>query len=160
LPKASPILSSSFRMARMNPCRYAIPQPPWRASKDVREEGQQENVMHRFSQSVSSSAALLTPAGETGAVLKTDPGLLPEWDLSDLYPSADSPALAADMEKAARDAVDFEARWKGRLGEEAAKANGGNLAEAIREYEALAELMGRIGSFAGLYYYGDTTDPK
>ncbi|PWL17361.1 oligoendopeptidase F [Falsochrobactrum shanghaiense] len=116
--------------------------------------------MHRFSQSVSSSAALLTPAGETGAVLKTDPGLLPEWDLSDLYPSADSPALAADMEKAARDAVDFEARWKGRLGEEAAKANGGNLAEAIREYEALAELMGRIGSFAGLYYYGDTTDPK
>jgi len=87
-------------------------------------------------------------------------GQLPEWNLADLYPSAESAELKADLEKAAKDAATFETRWKGKLGEEAAKTNGGNFADAIREYEALSELMGRIASFAGLYYYGDTTDPK
>lgn len=87
-------------------------------------------------------------------------GQLPEWNLADLYPSAESAELKADLEKAAKDAATFETRWKGKLGEEAAKTNGGNFADAIKEYEALSELMGRIASFAGLYYYGDTTDPK
>ncbi len=91
---------------------------------------------------------------------KHDLGNLPEWNLADLYPAPDSPQLASDLEKAMQDSVRFEERWKGKLADEAAKPNGGNLAEAIREFEALSELMGRIGSYAGLYYYGDTTDPK
>ncbi|PRD42717.1 oligoendopeptidase F [Phyllobacterium phragmitis] len=85
---------------------------------------------------------------------------LPEWNLSDLYPSIDAPELAADMEKAARDAVAFEDRWKGKLAEEAAKPNGGDLASAIIACERLEELMGRIFSYAGLLYAGDTSDPK
>src|SRR5690606_32671361 len=32
--------------------------------------------------------------------------------------------------------------------------------EAMREYEALEELFGRIGSYAGLVYSGDTSDPR
>ncbi|MFD1198929.1 M3 family oligoendopeptidase [Brucella gallinifaecis] len=87
-------------------------------------------------------------------------GKLPEWNLADLYPSAESAELKADLAKAARDAASFETRWKGKLAEEAAKADGGHFAQAIKEYEALSELMGRIASFAGLYYYGNTTDPE
>lgn len=118
------------------------------------------NAMNRFSKPTMFDAALHLPAGDTGAVKKPDLGKLPEWNLADLYPSAESAELKADLEKAAKDAANFETRWKGKLGEEAAKANGGNFAEAIKEYEGLSELMGRIASFAGLYYYGDTTDPK
>ncbi|WP_343315524.1 M3 family oligoendopeptidase [Brucella sp. BE17] len=99
-------------------------------------------------------------ANAVGASKKSDLGALPEWNLADLYPSPESAELKADLEKAARDATDFEKRWKGRLGEEAAKVDGGAFADAIRDYEALSELMGRIASFAGLYYYGDTSDPR
>ncbi|KAB2687360.1 M3 family oligoendopeptidase [Brucella pseudogrignonensis] len=116
--------------------------------------------MNRFSKSVTLDTMPHMPAGDTGAATKADLGKLPEWNLADLYPSAESAELKADLEKAAKDAADFETRWKGKLGEEAAKANGGNFADAIKEYEGLSELMGRIASFAGLYYYGDTTDSK
>ncbi len=117
-------------------------------------------AMNRFSKSVTLDTTPHMPAGDTGAAAKADLGKLPEWNLADLYPSAESAELKADLEKAAKDAADFETRWKGKLGEEAAKANGGNFADAIKEYEGLSELMGRIASFAGLYYYGDTTDSK
>ncbi|MFL4466643.1 M3 family oligoendopeptidase, partial [Brucella melitensis] len=113
-------------------------------------------MVYRF----SSDAILRAPAADAIAAKKHDLGNLPEWNLADLYPAPDSPQLASDLEKAMQDSVRFEERWKGKLADEAAKPNGGNLAEAIREFEALSELMGRIGSYAGLYYYGDTTDPK
>ncbi|MBJ6132948.1 M3 family oligoendopeptidase [Ochrobactrum sp. Q0168] len=120
--------------------------------------------MTRFSKSVSFDAllhqAVLTPSGDSAAAAKTDLGKLPEWNLADLYPAPDSPQLKADIEKAMKDSVSFEERWKGKLGAEAAKADGGNFADAIKEFEALDELLGRIASYAGLYYYGDTTDPK
>ena len=32
--------------------------------------------------------------------------------------------------------------------------------EAIRRYEAIEDLLGRLMSYAGLVYAGDTTDPK
>ncbi|GLU25951.1 oligoendopeptidase F [Brucella sp. NBRC 12950] len=117
-------------------------------------------AMNRFSKSVTLDTMPYMPAGDTGTAATADLGMLPEWNLADLYPSAESAELKADLEKAAKDAADFETRWKGKLGEEAAKANGGNFADAIKEYEGLSELMGRIASFAGLYYYGDTTDSK
>ncbi|OYR07461.1 M3 family oligoendopeptidase [Brucella thiophenivorans] len=117
-------------------------------------------ITNRFSKPVTSDAVLHIPAGDTAAAIKTELGELPEWNLADLYPSAESAELKADLEKAAKVAKDFEARWKGKLGEEAAKSDGGNFAQAIKEYEGLSEVMGRIASFAGLYYYGDTTDPK
>ncbi|MEK1854464.1 MAG: M3 family oligoendopeptidase [Phyllobacterium sp.] len=87
-------------------------------------------------------------------------GTLPEWNLADLYPSAESSELKADLEKSNELAIQFEQRWKGKLASEAGKPNGGDLAESIKEFEALEELIGRIVSFAGLVYAGDTSDPK
>ncbi|PZO77928.1 MAG: oligoendopeptidase F [Mesorhizobium amorphae] len=86
-------------------------------------------------------------------------GDLPEWDLSDLYPAMDAPELKADIARAGTDAADFEKRWKGALASEAGKGEGGRLGQALQEYEALEELIGRIVSYAGLVYAGDTSDP-
>jgi oligoendopeptidase F len=87
-------------------------------------------------------------------------GELPEWNLADLYPAMDSPQLASDMARAADAAVAFERRWKGTLAAEAAKGAKGSLGIALQDYEKLEELMGRIASYAGLVYAGNTTDPQ
>src|SRR5262249_14484355 len=51
--------------------------------------------------------------------------------------------------------------YRGKLNDLTGSAGAGaDLAAAIRRYEAIEDLLGRIGSFAGLVYSGDTTDPK
>ncbi len=87
-------------------------------------------------------------------------GDLPEWDLGDLYTSMDAPELKQDLQRAASDAIKFEQRWKGTLAAEAARLGDGHLGEAVRAYEAIEELIGRIVSYASLIYAGDTSDPK
>ena len=87
------------------------------------------------------------------------PDALPEWNLGDLYPAMDSVEVAKDIAAAASLAVEFEKRWKGRLEAEAGRGSRGDLGTAVREYEALEELIGRIASYAGLVYAGDTSDP-
>jgi oligoendopeptidase F len=87
-------------------------------------------------------------------------GALPVWDLSDLYASMDAPEVQRDVVRAEQLAIEFETRWKGRLAETAAGSDGGALlAEAVAQFEELEDLMGRVGSFAGLLHAGDTSDP-
>ncbi|WP_439271769.1 M3 family oligoendopeptidase [Pseudochrobactrum sp. HB0163] len=81
---------------------------------------------------------------------------LPRWNLADLYPCADSPELKRDLKAAAEGAAAFETKWKGRLEAEISKPQGGDFANAIKEFEQLEELMGRIYSYAGLLYADDT----
>jgi len=95
------------------------------------------------------------PAGDRGAEL----GELPAWKLQDLYPSATSTAFVSDIEKAGSAAIAFEEKWKGRLAEAATKTGKDGIGGALKEYEALEDVMGRIGSFAGLTYFSNTTDP-
>jgi len=83
-------------------------------------------------------------------------GKLPEWNLADLYESPNSPAFKADLEKGESEARAFSEMYRGTLG----ALSGEGLAKAIREYEVLSELLGRVGSYSQLYYVGDTTDPK
>ncbi len=89
-----------------------------------------------------------------GAAQET--GLLPSWDLSDLYPASDSPRLAADIEAAAADASAFAARVAGRL----SALPGAELAAAIAEYERIDEVLGRLVSYAGLLFSADATDAE
>jgi oligoendopeptidase F len=88
-------------------------------------------------------------------------GALPEWDLSDLYPGMDSAEFASDLARAEAECKDFAQAYRGKLdalarGEDAATA----LGAAVVRYEAIEDLLGRLMSFAGLVYSGDTTDPK
>ncbi|MEQ1954215.1 M3 family oligoendopeptidase [Mesorhizobium sp. CN2-181] len=85
---------------------------------------------------------------------------LPEWDLADLYPGMESPELQRDLALAAEQAIAFEKRWKGTLASEAAAGAAGRVGQALKEYEALEELMGRLASYAGLVYAGNTADPQ
>jgi oligoendopeptidase F len=82
-------------------------------------------------------------------------GALPSWDLADLYPGPDSPALTADFAAAEADARAFEAAHAGKL----AATSGAALAAAIAEYERIEERLGRIISYAQLMFSGDSTDP-
>ena len=96
-------------------------------------------------------AAKPRPAAELGA--------LPEWNLEDLYPSMDSAPFAGDLAKAAAECKAFNAAYKGKLEALAKKAVAAGILQAIRRYEALEELLGRIMAYAGLVYAENTTDP-
>ena len=87
-------------------------------------------------------------------------GDLPEWDLADLYPALDAPEAEARSRTGRGRSLAFETRWKGKLAAEAAEGSATGWPSRSREYEALEELMGRIVSYAGLVYAGDTSDPK
>ncbi|WP_306402449.1 M3 family oligoendopeptidase [Pseudochrobactrum saccharolyticum] len=82
---------------------------------------------------------------------------LPCWNLTDLYPAPDSAELTRDLQLSAERSIAFENKWKGKLEAEASKPQGGNFADAIKEFEQLQELMGRIYSYAGLLYADDTS---
>ncbi|RYE82032.1 MAG: oligoendopeptidase F, partial [Hyphomicrobiales bacterium] len=87
-------------------------------------------------------------------------GALPEWDLTHLYPAMDSPAFATDVERAATEARRFAELYRGKLAALAVREDASAaLAEAVRAYESLEDLVGKIMSYAGLIYSGDTTDP-
>ena len=85
------------------------------------------------------------------------PAALPEWNLADLYPGLDAPEVKRDLERMDADCVAFEETYKGRLADMA--RTGGALVEAVKRYEALDDLIGRLVSYAGLVHAGDTTDP-
>jgi oligoendopeptidase F len=101
-----------------------------------------------------ASAASATVAGAPAL------GTLPEWNLADLYPAMDAPAYKRDLAEGARACKTFSKTYAGKLAE-LLDAPGGaaKLTEAIRQYEKLEDLLGRIMSYAGLVYSGDTTDP-
>jgi oligoendopeptidase F len=90
---------------------------------------------------------------------KARAGKLPEWNLSDLYSGIDALEVARDLQTMDADCVAFETDYKGKLAERAAVEDGGTwLAEAVRRYEAIDDLAGRLGSFAGLVHAGDSVD--
>ncbi|WP_457587204.1 M3 family oligoendopeptidase [Ensifer canadensis] len=87
-------------------------------------------------------------------------GDLPSWRLEDLYPSATSDAFLSDMKKADAESIAFETRWKGKLAAAATKTGDDGIGAAVKEFEALEDIMGRIASFAGLTYFSDTSKPE
>ena len=81
-------------------------------------------------------------------------GNLPEWNLTDLYPSEDSPELARDMEWLETACAEFANDYEGKL----AGLDADGLLAAVQRYEQIDVIAGRIMSFAGLRYYQITTD--
>lgn len=85
-------------------------------------------------------------------------GELPVWRLEDLYPSRTSDAFVGDLEKAAKDALAFETKWKGNLATALNATGSDSLAAALTQMDALEDLLGRVASYAGLTYYSDMTN--
>jgi oligoendopeptidase F len=86
--------------------------------------------------------------------IQTDFGDLPNWDLSDLYESSDADQLHKDMAWLEAECADFAASYEGKL----AGLSADELLNAVRRYEKIDMIAGRIMSFAGLRYYQNTTD--
>jgi len=80
---------------------------------------------------------------------------LPEWDLTDLYPSTTSPELEEDIQNSIARAKEFAAKFKGNLD----SLSGSDLGAAVIEFEAIGEVIGRVMSYAYLVYAGDMSDP-
>ena len=97
---------------------------------------------------------------KTKSSVKSKAGKLPEWNLSDLYSGIDASEVIRDLQKMDAECVAFETDYKGRLAERAALEDGGQwLAEAVKRYETIDDLAGRLGSYAGLVHAGDSVDP-
>jgi oligoendopeptidase F len=83
-------------------------------------------------------------------------GNLPEWDLRDLYESPDAPEVGRDLADVTAAGTAFEAAYKGRL----AGLDAGAMLQAVREFERIETVAGRLMSFAGLRYYQNTMDSE
>jgi oligoendopeptidase F len=109
----------------------------------------------------AKSASKAAPTKRNGkAEAASGLGKLPEWNLTDLYAGIDAPEVARDLDALDKDCAAFASDYKGRLAEETAKPGGGKwLADAVKRYEAIDDLAGRLGSYAGLIHAGDSVDP-
>ncbi|MBY0322183.1 MAG: M3 family oligoendopeptidase [Reyranella sp.] len=83
-------------------------------------------------------------------------GDLPTWKLEDLYSSPTGPDVENDLKRAAADAAAFAKDYEGKV----AGLDGKALGAAIARFEALTDLMGRLGSYAQLYYTQNMADPE
>ncbi len=97
------------------------------------------------------------PTRAASTAPNTEFGELPEWNLNDLYPGIDSPEFKADFEDAVPASANFEAKFKGKLSD-CLNESGDALAQAIAEFENLQDKLGRLISFAGLIYAGDSSN--
>ncbi len=79
-----------------------------------------------------------------------------EWDLSDLYEAVDDPALQKDKEKVQKQAKQFASAYKGEI----ASFNAQEMKEALKEYEQIMELLGKIGSYAQLIWSTETSNAQ
>ncbi|WP_316179777.1 M3 family oligoendopeptidase [Bradyrhizobium sp. SZCCHNRI1009] len=140
--------------------------PPKAASKTAKAKPAKTSVVKTPSKPAAAKAkrgatakSSAKPAKKVVAA-KTGIGTLPEWNLGDLYMGIDAPEIAHDLAKMDAECVAFETDYKGKLAEHVAREDGGEwLAEAVRRYEAIDDLAGRLGSFAGLAHAGDSVDP-
>ncbi len=83
-----------------------------------------------------------------------DLGDLPEWDLSDLYPSEDAPELKRDLDWLEQACASFAEDYEGKIADQDAAG----FLEMVQRHEKIEGIAGRIMSFAGLRYYQLTTD--
>ena len=81
-------------------------------------------------------------------------GDLPEWNLADLYSAPDGADLAADWKAVEAAIAEFES-LRGRV----ADLDGAVFGAAIKNYEWISEVTGKIGSYAQLLQAGDVSDP-
>ena len=83
-------------------------------------------------------------------------GDLPDWDLTDLYPSTDAPEVKRDLDWLEEACLSFARDYEGKL----ADLDGAGMYDCILRDERISQVAGRLGSFAGLFYYQNTVDAR
>lgn len=77
------------------------------------------------------------------------------WDLSDLYDSPEDPSLAQDRRQVVEESESFAERYRGKIQTLSRK----EFAVALKEYERISRMAGKIGSYAHLIWSTNTEDP-
>jgi oligoendopeptidase F len=114
----------------------------------------------RKSAAKPSTTKSSTTKAKSGSKSGSKSGKLPEWNLADLYSGIGAPEVVRDLDRMDAECIAFEQDYKGKLAEATAKDGGGAwLAGAVKRYEAIDDLAGRLGSYAGLVHAGDSVDP-
>src|SRR6059058_767296 len=86
-----------------------------------------------------------------------DPDLLQTaWDLDPLVDGRGDEGALAWLDEAERRAIAFADRYAGRV----ADLDGPGLVGAMRELEEIEDLAGKAGTYAGLRFATDTSDPE
>ena len=80
------------------------------------------------------------------------------WDLSDLFASHDDPRIDTTLKDCRTRAETFATRFRPVL-ENPETLTATALLDAMKELEIIYEALGRVGSYAGLLYAADTTNP-
>src|SRR5271154_6084555 len=107
-----------------------------------------------------SPQVIFSPEAALSASPAPDLGALPEWRLQDLYEGMESAAFAADLERAEQEAKRFAEAYRGKIVDLAGEPRAGEtLAAAVKAYESLQDLTGRIMAYASLLYASDTSNP-
>ena len=81
---------------------------------------------------------------------------LPTWNLTDFYDDYKSSKVASDIKNAKTKVKKFADTYTGKV----EKLTASELAKAIKEYEALSELLGKLGSYAQLLFASDMSKPE
>ena len=81
-----------------------------------------------------------------------------KWNLSDLYASYDDPQIEATLKDCRIRAETFAARFRAVM-EYPETLTAEILIDALNESMKIYEALGRVGSYAGLLYAADTTNP-
>jgi oligoendopeptidase F len=93
----------------------------------------------------------------TDATATEDPELEQvAWDLGDLVEDRGEAGVLSQLDEADTRAAAFAEAHRGKV----AELDGAGLVAAMRELEAISELVGRAGSYAALCFSVDTADPK
>jgi oligoendopeptidase F len=118
------------------------------------------NPMPASAQFVAAEKSADSRSAKSKSAAGTELWDLPEWSLDDLYAGIDDPRIARDLDRIDAESLEFEETYRGKLAalaEEAVAARA--LAQAVKRYEALDDLIGKLISYAGLVHAGNTIDP-
>jgi oligoendopeptidase F len=153
---AKPVKSVAKTKAAAKPVKKVVAKAP--AKTSVSKASVSKTSVNKTS--LNKTSLNKTIARKTAAKATTKPGALPEWNLADLYSGIDAPEIAHDLQAMDAACVAFETDFKGKLAEHTAREDGGEwLAGAVKRYEVIDDLAGRLGSYAGLVHAGDSVDP-
>src|SRR5215470_17910853 len=120
------------------------------------QEASKRRCLARTRPELISCEPAAAPQHRTPFMDNPDLGSLPQWNLGDLYASPTAPGIEGDLAKAEAEAKDLARRYQGKL----ATLGGDEMAEAVKSYEALQDVLGRVGSYAQLVYAGNMSDPE
>lgn len=130
-----------------------------RISKMARTALKKKSVARKSAKPARKPAAKPKATAKARSATLPKLGDLPDWNLNDLYPGIESSALKQDLAWVDSECVAFEELYKGKLGAIAAQPGASEqLCEAVKRYEKIGDVLGRIGSYAGLLHAGNSTD--